>query len=283
MKQSQQPATSGAILKTVSTSGFRFTETVHPPDLTLQKHEHQYPTITFVLEGGLVESFGNHEHKCLPFSLLLKPAGASHTNRYSTRGARSFIIEITQEAAGSIEPFVNFEGLAPQTGTGALAPIAFDLYRTILSTTEETALDAEELALELLQRGKSKLVDQAGLHPPGWLSEIAEYIREYHAEKLSLTHLANRAGFHPLHLTRMFRKYYGLSIGDFVRRCRIDRAVKLLACPDASTSQIALILGYSDQSHFTRAFKRETGYLPGQFRCQTQLHRKIDGRIGVRK
>ncbi len=50
------------------------------------------------------------------------------------------------------------------------------------------------------------------------------------------------------------------------RRMRIDRAVNSLTRSGAPLAELAMDLGYADQSHFTREFKRETGWSPGRFR-----------------
>ncbi|HMB89928.1 MAG TPA: helix-turn-helix transcriptional regulator, partial [Rhodothermales bacterium] len=71
---------------------------------------------------------------------------------------------------------------------------------------------------------------------------------------------------HPVHLTRVFRTYYRVSIGTFLRRLRLDWAASQLATAPDSLADIALQAGFADQSHFTRAFKKYTGVTPGHYR-----------------
>ena len=55
-------------------------------------------------------------------------------------------------------------------------------------------------------------------------------------------------------------------MGTYVRRLRLNWAAAELARSDASLAQTALAAGFADQSHFTRAFRRYTGFTPSAYR-----------------
>ena len=66
---------------------------------------------------------------------------------------------------------------------------------------------------------------------------------------------------------RMFSKYFDdLSFGDYIRKLRIEKAIQLLNDPKYSLSEIAYLTGFSDQSHFTRIFKKVTGKSPSVYK-----------------
>jgi AraC-like DNA-binding protein len=68
-------------------------------------------------------------------------------------------------------------------------------------------------------------------------------------------------------VSREFSKYFSnLSFGEYIRKLRIEKAVDLLANPDHTLSEIAYLTGFSDQSHFNRIFKAQTGQNPSDFR-----------------
>jgi AraC family transcriptional regulator len=73
-------------------------------------------------------------------------------------------------------------------------------------------------------------------------------------------------GVHPVTLARAFRRAFGCTVGEYVRRLRIERAARQLADSDLSLAEIALGAGFSDQSHFSNLFRRHTGLSPFQFR-----------------
>jgi AraC family transcriptional regulator len=91
-------------------------------------------------------------------------------------------------------------------------------------------------------------------------------LQDQFAENLSLQEIACAVGVHPAHLARSFRQHFHCTVGDYLRNLRIEQSRHVLATSDTPLSEIALDMGYSDQSHFTTAFKRHTGISPGQYR-----------------
>ena len=78
------PVTHGVTDQTAELRGIRLTETSHSPNARIVRHRHAYPAITLVLSGGFLEDFGaGHTHECGAMSVLVKPADAPHSNRYS--------------------------------------------------------------------------------------------------------------------------------------------------------------------------------------------------------
>ena len=84
----------------------------------------------------------------------------------------------------------------------------------------------------------------------------------------SLEELAAQAGVTPSHFCRMFKKANGISPHQYVMKAKLNRAVELLSQSDASVALIADSLGFTSQSHFTRAFRQFTGRTPSEFRQQ---------------
>src|SRR5262249_21772677 len=82
------------------------------------------------------------------------------------------------------------------------------------------------------------------------------------AENLTHEAVAAAVGIHPVHLARVFRYHFGATLGDYVRRLRVEFAARQLITTEETLAGIALAAGFSDQSHFTRTFKRQTGMTP---------------------
>ncbi len=105
-------------------------------------------------------------------------------------------------------------------------------------------------------------------HPPAWLGRVVEKLRAEYSERLTLDELSVEAGVHPVHLSRVFRKFVREGIGERVHRLRIRAACEQMLTREMSMAEISLATGYADQSHFTRAFRRATGMTPVAFRRQ---------------
>ena len=101
---------------------------------------------------------------------------------------------------------------------------------------------------------------------PHWLQQARKILHAQFAEQPKLSRLAAGVGVHPVHLAREFRKHYGSTVGEYLRRLRTEYACHQLVWSDDPLSKIAAAAGFSDQSHFSRTFKRLSGRTPGQFR-----------------
>ena len=128
-------------------------------------------------------------------------------------------------------------------------------------------MDDESLkALEqALLEGQS--VSNSGRRFPQWLERVRIILEQRFAEPYKLSEIAAEAGVHPVHLAREFRKHYGTSVGEYLRRVRIEYACRELMDSNVAVTNIALAAGFADQSHFSRTFKRLCGTTPGRYRA----------------
>jgi AraC family transcriptional regulator len=113
-----------------------------------------------------------------------------------------------------------------------------------------------------MSRGSERQHRQA----PRWLAGARELLRARCADGIRISAVAAAAGVHPVHLIRTFREFFCATPGEYVRRCRLERAARLLADSDVSLVDVALESGYADQSHFSKAFKRQFAIAPSQYR-----------------
>jgi AraC-like DNA-binding protein len=101
---------------------------------------------------------------------------------------------------------------------------------------------------------------------PGVMRRVVAHIDANLGHAMSLTVMGNTVGLSPGHFARKFQYSIGESLGRFVNRRRISASLGMLRVDQQSLSQIALDLGFSSQSHFTRLFSGLTGMTPDSFR-----------------
>ena len=95
---------------------------------------------------------------------------------------------------------------------------------------------------------------------------LDEYIQANLAHNLSLADLARVAGLSTSHLTKLFKQSKGISLYQYVIRCRIERAKQLLKHKKIAIAEVATQVGFTDQSHLTYHFKRHVGVTPKTFK-----------------
>ncbi|HEY2848179.1 MAG TPA: helix-turn-helix transcriptional regulator, partial [Pyrinomonadaceae bacterium] len=106
---------------------------------------------------------------------------------------------------------------------------------------------------------------------PAWIRGATDAIHAQLESTPRLTQLALEAGVHPIHMARTFRRIHGCSVGEYSRRIRVAKAREMLDITSLPLVEIAATLGFFDQSHFTRVFKRVSGVTPLQYRSGTRV------------
>ena len=127
---------------------------------------------------------------------------------------------------------------------------------------------AHALAVHLVSRFATKAVQMrdAGRGLARFqLNRAIEFVHANLAEDISLDSLAAAAGLSPFHFARLFKRSTGLSPHQYVLRCRVERARGLLMRSESSIAEVAVEVGFCDQSHLAAHFKRVYGVSPKAF------------------
>jgi AraC family transcriptional regulator len=253
-------------LRRVQVGGFTITEGVHHHGSELPWHHHETPTICFVLQGAFTEMWRGGSIACTSSTLKITPAGERHWDRFSRGDVRGLLIEADAAQVVAIRPHsavlderVSFHG-------GLVSGMARRVYEEMRRMDAAAPIAIEGLLLELVASASRMREQNGGSRRPRWLDDARDRIHVELGARPSLTGLAESVGVHPVTLARAFRRAFGCTVGEYVRRLRIERAARRLAETDVSLAEIALAEGFSDQSHFSNLFRRHTGLSPFQFR-----------------
>lgn len=96
------------------------------------------------------------------------------------------------------------------------------------------------------------------------LQQVKEYIQEHLHQNLKLSELSAIVQLSPYHFLRLFKQRMNITPHQYIVQCRIEQAKHLLHHSELSLAEIALRVGFCDQSHLTRSFKRIVGLTPKQ-------------------
>ena len=99
------------------------------------------------------------------------------------------------------------------------------------------------------------------------MRNIVDYIKGNLTREIGVTDIAGLVRISPSHFSRVFRTSFGLTPYQFVMRERVEEAKHMLAETKLSSSQIAMAIGFSSQSHFVKVFRRFAGVSPKQYRA----------------
>ena len=97
------------------------------------------------------------------------------------------------------------------------------------------------------------------------VERVTAILRENLGKPPALEEIGRRAGCSPFHLSRTFSRETGLTIPQYLRKLRMERAAELLQSGKYNVTEAALEVGYSSLSHFSQAFCQTMGCCPGLF------------------
>jgi AraC family transcriptional regulator len=271
--QTFSPVTLGARLKSVTACDLVLTETTHLPNQQLPRHSHELTNIAFVLDGSFTEFVTGHAMECQRHSLLIKPAGESHANRYGDKGMRCLLVEIPPARISAMGKWARTLDQIRHVRGATLTTLAMRIFKEFRVMDEASPLAIEGLILELVADLSRKREPRSERKTAPWLERARDMLHGGLSETISLSEVAKTVEVHPVHLAREFRRVYGCTLGEYLRCIRIEFCCRQLSSSDIPLVQIALAAGFSNQSHFCRVFKRQTGTTPREFRLLSRLSR----------
>jgi len=265
MARKRLPSPGGGPVRIARVGGFTLTEGVHADGTALPWHTHSGPTMCFVLQGSFTEISGGVSIACRPATFKVTPAGERHCDRFDQGDVRGLMIEVDPARVEGVRPYsrlleerVAFQG-------GLLAAIAGRIHQEFRRMDQAAPLAIEGLLLELLAAGARSSSQVSGTQQ-GWLGDVIEMLRSHSGSHWTLSQLAAAVQVHPVTLARAFRRAHACSVGEYVRRLRLERAAQELGETTRPIAEIAMTAGFADQSHFSNVFRRQTGMSPSAFR-----------------
>ncbi|WP_435262043.1 helix-turn-helix domain-containing protein [Tenacibaculum sp. nBUS_03] len=216
-------------------------------------HYHENPYFTYLLQGKLFESNKKESYYLESGDLLFHNWQDTHYNIKPPVFTRGFHIELNQEW------FLNFDiDLKDFEGSINLKnPIIKNLMNQVFIETkindQYSNISIESSLINIFNTIGKSTEEQS--KAPIWAKKLQELLFEENID-YSLNNLSSILGVHPVHLSRAFRKYFGTSLGNYIRVIKINKAFNLIVSNKLSMTEICYLSGFYDQSHFISNFKQ---------------------------
>jgi AraC-like DNA-binding protein len=234
-------------------------------------HTHESWTLLIVDDGMIRYDLHRHEHGALHQAVTLLPPRVPHNGRAATSSGfrkRVVYLDLAYLPASLI-------GLAVDR------PVLFDpllrqrihqLHRALdepggeLEAESRLAFVAERLRQHLDAHAVTQLTgaQEAGPARADVAHQLRELIDAGFRDKVTLRQASEAIHAHPAHLVRMFSREFGISPHQYLTGRRVDLARRLLL-DGVPASAAAATVGFFDQSHLNRSFRRLLGTSPGRF------------------
>jgi AraC family transcriptional regulator len=233
------------------------------PGDRMPEHTHDTAHLVLVLSGHYLTS-GEPTEPGRTATVVYNPPGVTHADRFAQGGGVFFSLSISDrslERAGASRLPARPLAFA----SGPAVRIARRLYRIGAAWPCRSQVRAEAAGMDLLA---AMLDDAAASRPsvPSWLASVRDMLASRFDEPVRLDAVAANAGVHPVHLIRVFRRFYDVTPHAFLFERRLEAAAAMLVATEHPIVDVALGTGWADQSHFTHAFSRRYGVSPAAFR-----------------
>ncbi len=246
-------------------SGITIAIVDYAPNRVMPAHSHETLGISVVMRGLVEETAGSRTEVSGIASAVIKPPGTVHANRFGPEGARLLAMEMSPEQA---EGFLGRHGFLDRWRWMRVMRALGVTCRGLSDLSQPLPMNGaavENLAVELVAALDGDVLSSRGT-PPSWLIRAHQRLDDDFATTFRVRELASEAGVHPVYLARRFRQHYGCSVLEYLRTVRLRAAMRELADAAHPLSQIAIRVGFSDQSHLTRALRATTGLTPHAYR-----------------
>jgi AraC family transcriptional regulator len=240
------------------------TEVAHACGRKLPCHTHESAYFGLLLAGSYSEKCTHRSAEYDPFTMGFHPPALTHSDEVGSSGSRMFCVELRDAYLSRTRPFLTAPQFVPDLCASEVTWLGLRLYRSFAAETLG-ALELEELCGDMLERVGGSCINGEKSRP-AWLNRALELLHDSFRDSLTLEEIAASVGVHPIHLSRVFRKYYGCTMAEFMNRLRVQHVCRALASGWTDLSIVASESGFADQSHLGRVFKSCTGQTPGKFR-----------------
>lgn len=212
-----------------NTQGIAVVETEYQNKVYEGWHSHNNAHITLFLKGGTTEKRKNFSETVGPGSLLFYHSDELHLNQDTLFPSQNINIEIEEKLLKELQ--ISESTIEKSVQNATLTK--FIILKIFKESLVSDVFSGDTIHMLFAQLSNSNAHLERFEKSPFWVQS--------------------------------FPKYFGCTLGEYMRRIKINRSLSLIQSNPGNLTEIAFQCGFSDQSHFIRTFKSQTGFLPKQF------------------
>jgi len=265
---------SAPLLDTPVVSALRWRCRHDGPALRAERH-HTCWVVSMLQVGACGVHSGNWETTIDPAVAVLHAPGAVYRTSHPFGCIDTGWSFAIREDVG--REIVERAGLSAQWQRPSLAvsarPGCESLRQLIALGSTSDPLEAEELVLAIFESLLAARMQQPRARKPGTdcdhrrtVERARAFLATHLGESITLERTAREVGASPAHLSRLFKKQTGVSMGGYLKQLRLAAVIEAVTRPGASLAEIAFDAGFYSQSHLTTVFRQEIGITPGEMR-----------------
>lgn len=248
----------------------RMCEVFYPATLRQPRHTHRFASFSFVLRGNYAETINSRTHSRQTSTLILHPPEESHSVVFEN-DVRIFAVEFDFEKLAELKKHFAVLNDSASCRSEETNFLGNKIYREFCRMDSFSMLAIEGLILELLAEASRSKFGGKEKNIPHWLKRTKDFLHENFTESLTIELLARKAGVHPVYLSRVFREKFDCTVGEYVRRLRVEFASRQISTTENPLCEIAQTAGFADQSHLNKTFKSVYGLTPAEYRKLRKL------------
>lgn len=261
-----ESAFGGRVITTGEFSGLRLIDGVYSAKTKVPSHSHQHAVFCIALNGECNEAYAGKTRTYEALTVEFLPPDQCHALDFPFADMRAFSLDVASHWLERGREYSLSLDHSVHCHRGLLSRLMMKLYSEFLHLDDASPLAIEGLALEMLAEVSRRRIKPERT-APRWLNQTVYRLREGFAARLTTSELASEVGVHPVHLAREFRRAHRCTVGEYIRHLRVEQACRELRSSRESLAAIASNAGFSDQSHFSRTFKRHIGMTPAKYRA----------------
>ena len=212
------------------------------------KHKHDYPQILVPIHKSMGIAVGEDEYQVTPQELILIPEGTDHQCSYT---GELLALNLSSDIDEKDKVYLTSPLIISMRG---------EILKLVDLIQSELRTNPKGSSIRFLYSFLySKIMENSA--PPS-----VRYISEHYDLPITVDQLAEMECYNVTYFNDWFKQQTGISPGMYLRRTRIEKAKELLEDTEFGVTDIAVMVGYSSNSTFTRAFRSVTGMTPKAYR-----------------